>query len=153
MWARKIWVNSMISARFSTAALILEQRHLAGDRGVGLHVADLDHVDELVELLGDLIDRVHGAVDGQRHPRDVRILGRADRERVDVEAAAAEQTGDPGQDAGPVLDQQREQVLAAGEPARDPRSSRLSVLGSGFSHAGLLSRPCPGRRLPAGIIG
>ena len=101
-----------------------EQRHLAGDRRVGLHVADLDHVDELVKLLGHLVDRVHGAVEGERDPRDVGVLGRADRERVDVEAAAAEQAGDPRQDAGLVLDQQREDVLAAGELARRPRGPR-----------------------------
>ena len=103
----------MISARLSAGARDPEQRHLAGDGRVRLHVADLDHVDELVELLRDLVDRVHGAVDGERDPRDVGVLGRADRERVDVEPAAAEQPGDAGEDAGPVLDQQREDVLAA----------------------------------------
>ena len=68
-----------------------EQGHLPGDRLLRLHVADLDHVDQLVELLGHLVDRVDRAVQGQRDPRDVGVVGRAHGERVDVEAAAAEQ--------------------------------------------------------------
>ena len=114
----------MISARLSTAALT---RNSAISRAIvasGLHVADLDHVDELVKLLGHLVDRVDGAVERERDPRDVGILGRADRERVDVEPAAAEQARDPGEHAGLVLDQQREDVLAPGELAREPRGPR-----------------------------
>ena len=37
----------------------LEQRELARDRLLRLEVADLEHVDQLVQLLGDLVDRVH----------------------------------------------------------------------------------------------
>ena len=83
-----------------------EQRHLAGDRRVGLHVADLDHVDELVELLRHLVDRVDRAVERERDAGDVRVLGRADRERVDVEPAAAEEARDAGEDARAVLDRE-----------------------------------------------
>ena len=35
-----------------------EESHLAGDRLLRLEIADLQHVDELVQLLGHLIDRV-----------------------------------------------------------------------------------------------
>ena len=101
-----------------------EQRHLAGDRAVGLHVADLDHVDELVKLLGDLVDRVNRAVDGERDAGDLGVLGRADRERVDIEAAPAEEPGDPREDAGLVLDQEREDVLAPGERPSWPEGPR-----------------------------
>src|SRR5215218_5367082 len=91
----------------------LEQRELARDGLRRLEVADLDHVDELVQLLGDLVDRVHRPVERERDARERLYVGRADGERVDVEAAAGEQPGDPGQDARLVLHQDREDVLAA----------------------------------------
>ena len=128
----------------------LEQRHLAGDRLARLHVPDLDHVDQLVELLGHLVDRVDRAVDGQGDPRDLGVLGRADGEGVDVEAAAAEQPGDPGEDAGPVLDQDREHVLAPGERARGGvEVLELDQIRSPGFHQPTMSRAAP----PAGIIG
>jgi len=55
---------------------------------------------------------VHRAIQGQGDPGQRRIVGRTDGERVDVEAAAREQAGDPGQDARLVLDEDREDVLA-----------------------------------------
>src|SRR3954447_26927320 len=42
----------------------LEERELAGDRVARLEVADLQDVDELVQLLRDLVDRVQRPVDG-----------------------------------------------------------------------------------------
>ena len=60
---RKISANSRISVRACDLGRDLEQRQLAGDRPRRLQVADLQHVDELVQLLGHLVDRVHGAVD------------------------------------------------------------------------------------------
>ena len=53
----------MTSARCAAVGRDLEQRELARDRVVRLEVADLQHVDELVQLLGDLVDRVQRAVD------------------------------------------------------------------------------------------
>ena len=123
----------------------LEQRQLARDRLVGLEVADLDHVDELVQLLGDLVDRVRRAVDGQRDPRDRLVVGRADGERVDVEAAPREQAGDPGEDARLVLDQQRQDVLAAGvAAARLAQVVEVEQL-LGRRARPSLSPPCPAR--------
>ena len=46
---------------------------------VGLEVADLQHVDQLVQLLGDLVDRVQRTVERQRDARDRLVVGRADR--------------------------------------------------------------------------
>ncbi len=117
MLARKISANCMISARLSTGA---ETRNSAISRETvlsGLHVADLDHVDELVKLLRHLVDRVDRAVDRERHARDLWVLGRADGERVDVEPAPAEEPGDAREHARLVLDEEREDVLAAGQPA------------------------------------
>ena len=105
-----------------------------------------------MELLGDLVDRVDRAVERERDPRDVGILGRADRERVDIEAAAAEEAGDPGEDARAVLDQQREDVLAPGELAAD-----LEVLEAnecpGCPAASLTQPTMSLAAAPAGIIG
>ena len=57
-----------------------DQRQLALDRLVGRELGDAQDVDELVHLLLDLLERVLGAVDAQRQPRDVGPLGRPDRE-------------------------------------------------------------------------
>ena len=92
----------------------LEQRHLAGNRLLGLEIADLDHVDELVELLRDLVDRVGRPVEHDRHAGHRLVLRRPHGERVDVEAASREQARDPREDPGLVLDQHRQHVLAAG---------------------------------------
>ena len=44
----------------------LEHRQLTGQGLRWLQVADLQHVDQLVQLLGDLVDRMQGAVERQR---------------------------------------------------------------------------------------
>src|SRR4051812_49413410 len=126
-----------------------EQRHLPGDRLIGLHVADLHHVHQLVELLGDLIDRVDGAVQGQGDPRDVGVLRRADGEGVDVEAAAGEEPGDPGEDSGLVLDEERQDVLAAGERPADLQVLELDQIRGARLHQPTMSLAAA----PAGIIG
>ena len=131
----------------------LEQRQLAGDRAGGLEVADLEHVDELVQLLGHLVDRVQRAVDRQRDARELLVVGRADGERLDVEAASREQAGNPRQDAGAVLDEDREHMLASGAQA-DGGIELLEAqwcLGSGFTH---LDHPTMSRAAaPGAIIG
>ena len=92
--------------------LDLHQQQLAVDRGRAVELDDLDHLDQLVELLGDLLERRLLDVDHDRHPGDVGVLGRPDREGVDVEAAPREQSRDPGQDAGLVLDEDAQGVRA-----------------------------------------
>src|SRR5207248_2245294 len=129
-----------------------------------LHVADLEHVDELVKLLRHLVDRVDGAVDGERDPRDVRVVGGAHGEGVDVEAAAAEQAGDARQHAGLVLDQEREHVLSAGQAGGDLKVLELYELRSPSLHyvtslhclpsaVCCLIPPCPSPRRPRGSSG
>jgi hypothetical protein len=56
---------------------------------------------------------VKRSIECQRDPGDPLVLGRADRKRVDVETAAGEQTGDPGQHTRLVLDHDRKDVLSA----------------------------------------
>jgi hypothetical protein len=53
----------------------------------GIEFDDLDDVDQLVELLGHLLERDVLAVDDDRLPGDLVVLRRSDGERVDVEAA------------------------------------------------------------------
>ena len=92
----------------------LDQRELALDRLVRLELADAQDVDELVHLLLDLLERVLLAVDAQRDPRDVVALGRADREALDVVAAAREHARDAHQRARLVLDAGRTSVWITG---------------------------------------
>ena len=124
----------------------LEERELAGDRVARLEVADLQDVDELVQLLGDLVDRVQRAVDGQRDAREALVVGRPDRERVDVEPAPREQARRCGS-GRPACSRRGSRGRACG-PVRSPpaasSSSRLSsslVPGSPMT----LTPPCPAR--------
>src|SRR5215204_5193696 len=131
----------------------LEQRELARDRVGRLEVADLDHVDQLVQLLGDLVDRVHRPVEGERDARERLVVGRAHGERVDVEPPPREEPGDPGQDARLVLHEDGQDVLAA----RPHAGGRLELLeGQRLLGARLAHRRHPTisrAAAPAGIIG
>ena len=73
-------------------------------------VGQVDHLhdlDQLVELLGDLLDDIVRAGGHDRHTRHRCVLGRRDGERLDIVAARGKKPGDPGQCAGLVLDQNR----------------------------------------------
>src|SRR5699024_9114620 len=72
------------------------------------------HVDQLVQLLGDLLEAALVDVDDHRDAGDLRMLGGADGERGDVVAAPGEQRGDAGEHAGLVLDQDREGLAVRG---------------------------------------
>src|SRR5690606_4868170 len=103
------------------------QHELALDGRRGVQLDDLQDVHQLVQLLGDLFEGQVGDVHHDRHPGDLRMLGDADREGLDVEAAPGEQRGDPGQDAGLVLHEHRQGVQA--HRGQSP-----------FSHSGARSR-------------
>src|SRR5690606_25739255 len=90
----------------------LDQQQLTAHRGGATELDDLEHLDQLVELLGHLLQGQELHVDDDGHPGDLGMLGRTDREAVDVEATTAEEGSDTGQDAGLVLDQDGEGVLA-----------------------------------------
>src|SRR5205823_2936315 len=87
------------------------------------------------------------------NPREALVVGRSDREGVDVEAATGEQSGDAGQDAGLVLDEDRKDVLTAGAQAAGGFElvERQNFLGSGLAHADHPTMFLAG--WPAGIIG
>ena len=70
--------------------------------------------------LGHLVDRVHGPVESQRDPRHRIVIGGTDGQGVDVEATTVQnRPGDAGQNARLVLNQDREDVFAAGTQAGD----------------------------------
>src|SRR3972149_3469853 len=88
----------------------LDEHQLALDvLGLG-KIDHLHHVDQLVELLGDLLDHVLGAGGDDGHARQRRILRRRDGERFDVVAARGKQPRDARQRPGLVLDQHRDDV-------------------------------------------
>src|SRR5215211_2501381 len=122
--------------------LDLDQDQLALDGPVRLQLDDLEHVDQLIELLGDLLEGPLGAVDHDRHAAAARVLGGADGQAVDVEAAPAEQPRDAGQDPGLVLDQDRDGVGAhQARTSRRVAAACSSGLNSGPRMISSLGRP------------
>src|SRR5699024_9239387 len=108
----------------------LAPRDLAGVRVVGFLLDDLDDVDQLVELLGDLLQRGVLHRDDDRHPRDVLGLGGADGQRLDVETAPGEQRRHPSQHTGLVFDEHRQRMsLPAGGHHACPSLSSSSNSG------------------------
>jgi len=103
--------------------------HLRAGGGVGLHleedqlpvddiaileVMDLEHIDQLFELFDHLLENLVVPDDHDGHPRNLVVLGGADVESVDVKAASAKETGDPGEHPEPVLNHDRNGVTHKG---------------------------------------
>src|SRR5690606_31018298 len=127
----------------------LHQNEFALNRLSGLELDDLQHVDELVELLGDLLQGQVLDVHHDGDTGDLRVLGDTDGERVDVEAAAGEQGGDPGEDAGSVLHMDGARVLGHGVWLFPAPSSSLSPKSGRTSLAAMISS----LEVPAATIG
>src|SRR5215207_4897353 len=127
--------------------LDLDQDQLPLHRPVRLQLDDLEHVDQLIELLGDLLEGTLGAVDHDRHAAAARVLGRSHGQAVDVEAAPAEHPRDAGQDPRLVLDQHRDRVGAH----EDRTSLRVAAACSSGENSGPRMISSLGR--PAGTIG
>ena len=149
----------------------LDEGQLLGDDRVRRDVLDLQDVDQPVELLGGLLDRDVVAVEGDRHPAHVGLVGPADGERVDVEVPRPHQRRDAVQDARLVEDD-RDEGVAAGLAAAGQGTRRRRGVGrrrpraiasparDRWSWPSPLTRPRPShfsirsdRPLPAGIIG
>ena len=94
--ARKISANCITCARASPSWQEIRRARAWRDRLARLQVADLDHVDEL-QLLRHLIDRMRGAVERQRDPRDRRQRRPAPL-YFEARPVAREQSGDAGED-------------------------------------------------------
>src|SRR3954468_6892798 len=104
-----------------------DERELTLDGVVSTELVDAEHVHELVHLLFDLLERVLAAIDTQRKPRDALVLGRTDREALDVVAAAREQLRDAPQRARLVLELHRQSVLARAGSTSGSGASRTST--------------------------
>ena len=152
------------SARLSGVALTFSSRSSRSTASPGGEVRDPEHVDQLVDLLLDLLERVLLAVHAQGDARDAGPFRRADREGVDVEAAPREHRRDPRQRTGLVLDHdaqgalhRRAPLIAVPPAPRAPRTrpsrERRRRRGSSGSTArtgrrGSRRRPCVPRRAP-----
>ena len=88
----------------------LQQHQFALEVLAAGHVLHADDVDQLVQLVGDLLDDRVRAGGHQRQARDGGVVGRGHRQRLDVVAAGGEQAGDAGQGAGLVLQQDGDDV-------------------------------------------
>jgi len=58
----------MTSARLAPSADTLNRASSRASVSLGLEIADLQHVHELVQLLRHLVDRMHRAVERERDP-------------------------------------------------------------------------------------
>src|SRR5580765_579780 len=119
-----------------------DQRELPLDRLVGAQLGDAEHVDELVHLLLDLLQRMLAAVDPQCQPRDVGPLGGTDREALDVVAATREELRDARERTGLVLephgDRMRRHAATTSPPGASITSTAAApagIIGKHFSSA------------------
>src|SRR5687768_9043424 len=88
----------------------LDQHQLALDVVAVGEIDHLHHVDQLVELLGDLLDHLVGPGRDDGHPRKRRVLGGRDGERLDVVAARGEEARHARERAGLVLEEDGDDV-------------------------------------------
>src|SRR6185312_15600189 len=88
----------------------LHEHQLALDVLALGQVDHLDHVHQLVQLLGDLLDDLVGAGGDDGHAREGRVLGRRDRQRLDVVPARGEETCHARKSAGLVLHEDGEDM-------------------------------------------
>ena len=70
----------MIWPRVVGAGLDGDEQQLALDRVAGVELADLHHVDQLEQLLGDLLERRRLDVDDDRDAAEALVVGGGDRE-------------------------------------------------------------------------
>ena len=83
----------------------------AAGGGVGGKLDDLQHVNELVQLLGNLLDGVGVAFGHDGDAGDTGVFGGAHSQGEDVEQSAGEQTGDAGENARLIFYQNGQSVL------------------------------------------
>src|ERR1700728_3265786 len=92
-----------------------QQYQFALDVFAARHVLDAHHVDQLLQLVGDLQHHGFRTAGHQRQARHRRVIGRGDRQRFDVVAAAGKHASNARQRAGLVLQQDANDVSHAGQ--------------------------------------
>ena len=88
----------------------LDKHQFALHSGVRIQIHDFQHVQQLVKLLDDLLERHFIHIGGHRDTRDVRALGGGDGQRVDVERTTGKQTSDTRQHARTILYEHRKRM-------------------------------------------
>ena len=124
----------------------LDQGELDLDVGHRVEIFDVEHVDHPLELREDLAQVPVVSTDRDRHPRTTGLVGRSDRQRLDVEAACPQQPRDAVERAGSIDDERADHVppldgirLAGGNRGGPRRANRHSAPPSTMSE-----RPLPG---------
>src|SRR6187431_554407 len=114
--------------------------------GHRIEVLDFEHVDHALQLREDLAQVSVISSDGDRHSRATCLVGRADRERLDVEAAGAKEARNAIERAGAIDHEGAHDVpsldgvgLAGGDRGRARRTNGHSAPPSTMSE-----RPLPG---------
>ncbi len=120
-WALNTSATWKISPRCAPPGAHLDEHQLPVQRGHVGELGDLDHVDQPVELLLDLLHHRVVAGAGQGDARDRGVGGDTRGDALQVVAAAREEPGNPGKDALLVFHEQGNDVLHA-----NPLSSRSS---------------------------
>ena len=113
-------------------ALLADRAHLdehqfaLGEAAFG-QVDDLDHLDQPVQVLGDLLDHLVGAGGDDGHARQRSIFGGRDGQAFDVVAARREQRHDARERAGLVFQQHRNDVFHVIRPARSSKPAAVTA--------------------------
>src|SRR6185295_11908001 len=101
----------------------LDEHELALGVGALGQVDHLHHLDQAVQVLGDLLDHLVGAGGDDRHARQRGILGRCDGQGLDVVAAGGKEADHARQGAGFVFQEDCDDVLH-----RSSEPSSISVM-------------------------
>ena len=83
----------------------LDEHKFAFDRVVRIQLDDLQHMQQLVELLDNLLQRYRLDIGRHRDAGDIRAFRRRNGQRVDVERTTGEQAGHAREHARTVFDQ------------------------------------------------
>ena len=85
-----------------------DQKELSFVTLVGSHLLDTNHIDEFEELGAHLIKGMAFKVQDNGHARDLGVLSRTYRERVDVVTATGEERSNACEHAGAIFDEDGE---------------------------------------------
>src|SRR5262249_26790701 len=120
-------------------------QQLTLDRLAGSELSHAQDVDELVDLLLDLLERVLLAVDAKGDAGHAGSLRRPDGQRVDVEPSAREHRRDARERARPVFDLHGQRVLHGSALiawASVSPGSEYSTISSAAAPAGIIGKHC-----------